>query len=208
MWLRTSWELLLPSNNTISLSNFIVKYLSISSRTDFPIYQFHCLIRYDYLIFPNQVKNLSFFEWFDWTVQIWLCYLPYLVVMLCNWPPEQEVCINYEVVVFQPRTVTPPHLGSITNFTNFIYIPPAPPDSTIFWIVLVLPPSYPLPPAAVHRLILISVCTHFPPPLLSKSAAHLDVARTRNPSALRTHLLNITLRANYRPIFTYIIKGL
>ena len=52
--------------------------------------------------------------------------------MLCNWPQVCEVCLNYEVVVFQPRTVTPPHLGSVANVTNFIFIPPAPPDSTVF----------------------------------------------------------------------------
>ena len=27
-------------------------------------------------------------------------------------PPVCEVCPNYEVVVFKPRTLTPPHLGS------------------------------------------------------------------------------------------------
>ena len=62
----------------------------------------------------------------------------------------REVCLNDEVVVFQPRTVTPPHLGSVANVTTFIYIPPALSDYIIFWIILVLTPYYPLLTAAVY----------------------------------------------------------
>ena len=48
------------------------------------------------------------------------------------------------------------------------------------WIILFLPPYYPLPLAAVHRQSPLSVCTRFPHPLLAQSAAHLDVACTRH----------------------------
>ena len=32
----------------------------------------------------------------------------------CYWPPVREVCLNYEVMDFQPRTLTTPDLGSVT----------------------------------------------------------------------------------------------
>ena len=47
--------------------------------------------------------------------------MPPSTVVLCvcvrefTWPPVRAVCPNYEVVVFQPLTVTPPHLGSVTH---------------------------------------------------------------------------------------------
>ena len=51
-------------------------------------------------------------------------------------PPVCEVCPNYEVVVFQPCTVTPPHLGSCCLLLNFKTIPPAPTfSSAVLWIV-------------------------------------------------------------------------
>ena len=34
--------------------------------------------------------------------------------VVVNRPPVREMCLNYEVVEFQPCTVTPPHLGSVT----------------------------------------------------------------------------------------------
>ena len=36
-------------------------------------------------------------------------------LLLFSWPQFREVCLNYEVVMFQPRTGTPPYLGSVTN---------------------------------------------------------------------------------------------
>ena len=31
-----------------------------------------------------------------------------------NRTPVRDLCLNYEVVVFQPQTVNPPHLGSVS----------------------------------------------------------------------------------------------
>ena len=75
------------------------------------------------------------------------------VVSICV-PGHQccEVFPNYEMVMFQPRTVTPPHLGSIAIVTLKLALPP-----NLFlpfvWIFLLSPPSYrPAPPSvAVHR---------------------------------------------------------
>ena len=36
-------------------------------------------------------------------------------MLLLDWPLVLGVCPNYEVVMFQPRTVTPPYLGSVVN---------------------------------------------------------------------------------------------
>ena len=95
------------------------------------------------------------------------------------------LALAYEVVVFQPRTVTPPHLGSVAIVTTIIYGPPAPPDSTVFldgsFPSSILPPP---PSAAVHCRSPLYVCTHSPPPLPARSAAHLNVARTRQPPPL------------------------
>ena len=55
-----------------------------------------------------------------------------LNMLLCNWPPVREVCPNYELVVFQPQTMTPPHLGSVVIITKFASRPPIPPGSTVF----------------------------------------------------------------------------
>ena len=51
---------------------------------------------------------------------------------VCNLPLFREVCLNYEVVVFQPQTGTPPHLGYVVINTNFKSSPPVAPASTIF----------------------------------------------------------------------------
>ena len=50
---------------------------------------------------------------------------------VCNWPSVHEVCQIYEVVMFQPQTLNPMDLGSVTIVTNIIYTPPAPPVSTV-----------------------------------------------------------------------------
>ena len=39
--------------------------------------------------------------------------IPLLLLYTC--PPVRGVCPNYEVVMFQPQTVTPPYLGSVIN---------------------------------------------------------------------------------------------
>ena len=58
------------------------------------------------------------------------CPMPPSTVVLCvcvrefTWPPVRAVCPNYEVVVFQPLTVTPPHLGSVAIVTVKLPLPP------------------------------------------------------------------------------------
>ena len=46
-------------------------------------------------------------------------YIPRLLTccffVLLSWPPVCGVCPNHEVVMFQPRTVTPPYLVSVVN---------------------------------------------------------------------------------------------
>ena len=55
----------------------------------------------------------------------------------CYWPPVCEVCPNYEVVEFQPRTFTTPYLGSVAYFyVAYLLKPPH----------LLLLPSNVLPP--------------------------------------------------------------
>ena len=39
----------------------------------------------------------------------------------CCWPPVRELCPNYEVVEFHPRTLTTPDLGSIAYCYTIIY---------------------------------------------------------------------------------------
>ena len=75
IWSRISWAFFFTSNDPIGLSEFIVKYSLISSWNYFPFKIFHWLIRSDSLIFPDQVKSFSSFEWFDFTIQSWLPYL-------------------------------------------------------------------------------------------------------------------------------------
>ena len=43
----------------------------------------------------------------------------YVCVCVCNRPTEREVCTYYEVMVFQPRTVIPPHLASVAYRYTF-----------------------------------------------------------------------------------------
>ena len=54
--------------------------------------------------------------------------------MLLAWTPVRGVCPNHEVVMFHPRTVTLPHLGSVvncyvsySNLINLLY--PSPPSA-------------------------------------------------------------------------------
>ena len=37
-------------------------------------------------------------------------------LLLFAWPPVRVVCLNHDVVMFQPWTGTPPYLGSVVNF--------------------------------------------------------------------------------------------
>ena len=51
--------------------------------------------------------------------------------MCVNRPPVWVLCPNYEVVLFQPCTLTAKYLGPITIFSTFIIAPTAPPFSTV-----------------------------------------------------------------------------
>ena len=72
------------------------------------------------------------------------------------WPPVREVCPNYEVVMFQPRTGTPPDLGSVANCYVAIILIPAPPFFALqpmsAWggYLLMLLPSLPFQPSCLH----------------------------------------------------------
>ena len=113
----------------------------------------------------------------------------YSCVCLCNRPPVIEVYLNYEVVLFQPWTVTPPHLGSVAIVKILLSFFPAPPDSTIF-LGRSFPSSIlPTPTSeAIHRRSTISVCTRSPPPLPARSAAHMEIACTCHPLATNAHI--------------------
>ena len=56
---------------------------------------------------------------------------PCTVLLLFTWPPVRGVCPNYEVVMFQPRTVTPPYLVSVVNCYVSYSFKPAPPFSEL-----------------------------------------------------------------------------
>ena len=108
--------------------------------------------------------------------------------MLCNFPQVCEVFLNYEVVVFQPQKVTPPHLGSVANLTNFISIPPAPPYS-------IIPLDYSCPSSIL------------PPPTRSSSSSKPSLClyplftsypcAKRRPLGRRPHPPHVSLRRFY-----------
>ena len=125
-------------------------------------------------------------------------------------PPVHELYPNYKVVVLQPWTVTPTHLGSVSIVTKFISSPPIPPDYTIF--VDCSFPSYILLPPYQQLFIIVafslfSPSSHFlswceapptwmllvpdncqPPPLVSA------------PRAACLHLLTFTLTLRPHPL--------
>ena len=100
-----------------------------------------------------------------------------------NWPPVFAVCLNHEVVVFQPRTGTALDVGSIDSY-NFHSSPPTPPVSTVFLdlSISLLHPTTPPPVTACH-LITSLCCIRSPPPLPAWNAAHLDIVHIRHPPA-------------------------
>ena len=96
-------------------------------------------------------------------VCVCVCVCVCMCVCVCNRPPVSEVCPNYEVVMFQPLTVTPPHLVSIAIVTYFISSPPAPPDYIVFLYCsfpysILLPPHQ--QPFIVGSLYLFSPAPH------------------------------------------------
>ena len=68
-----------------------------------------------------------------------------------NWPPVREVCLNYEVVFFQPWTVNPTHLGSVAyRYTfNVGLLPHLFPLFSGSFFFLLLPPASPC--LAIHH---------------------------------------------------------
>ena len=48
-------------------------------------------------------------------VWMWVCLGMCVCVSVCYRPPVCFVCLNHEVVVFQPQIVTAPYLGSVAN---------------------------------------------------------------------------------------------
>ena len=53
----------------------------------------------------------------------------WIMLLLFSWPSVCEVCTNYEVMMFQPLTRTPPDLGYFSDIYIYILLIPAPPFS-------------------------------------------------------------------------------
>ena len=119
----------------------------------------------------------------------YMCTL--VCVCVCNQPPVCDVCMDYEEVVFQPWTVTPPHLGYVAIITN-LSSPPARIDSTIFLDYFFLPPFYRPPSStAVHSCISL---------LFSHFSAYSPGAKSHPPGYF-LHLPPSSLRcSSLRPV--------
>ena len=52
----------------------------------------------------------------SYLVVIFIMHPLLATLCVCYWPPVRVVCLNHEVLLFQPRTVTTPDLGPITGF--------------------------------------------------------------------------------------------
>ena len=107
-------------------------------------------------------------------------------MMWCNRPPVREVCPNYDLVVFQPRTVNLPHIGSVAYCYTFKLGLPHQrflhrfPNR--YFPSSVLSPPHPYP-FIVEALPLF---TRFPPPLPVWSAPTwaLPIPTNRQPPLL------------------------
>ena len=104
------------------------------------------------------------------------------------WPPVLEVCQNYEVEVFQPRTLTPSHLGSCC-----------------LWLTLLIYPLYPTF-FFYHFLIFISPLFSTAPPICSRSPSDpyclnplptSSTNATRHPHGHRPYLPPSSLRHSF-----------
>ena len=73
------------------------------------------------------------------------------MVCVCNRLSVREACMNYDVVVFQPRTLTPLYLGSISyHYTFKIGLPPhlfLPFSVSFFYLLLITSSPY----LAIHH---------------------------------------------------------
>ena len=75
-------------------------------------------------------------------------------------PPVRDVCPNYEVVGFQPHTVTPPELRLFCLLLRIYYFPTAPYLPVVRCPSGGTPPSYPDTPYTKYRRI--SAQDHLP----------------------------------------------
>ena len=103
-------------------------------------------------------------------------------------PPVRVVCLNLEVVVFQPCTGTTPDLGSVAHYT-FYAIPTAPPVSTVFLYILI----HPLYPTSPTQPPLISIVCHSIPSILDPPPTSYTSAKIRPPGR-HPHLSPTRLR--------------
>ena len=110
-------------------------------------------------------------------------YIPNCVfVCMCYRPPVRAVCSNHEVVVFQPRTVTDPYLGSVANITTIIALMPHlfQPCSGSLSPPLDLSPI--APPYFTHRChFFLSLHPLYPTPHLARSWSDRPPGRPPHP---------------------------
>ena len=123
-----------------------------------------------------------------------------------SWTPVYEVCINHEVLVFQPRTWDSHCLGSVFIVTPFIRVLLPHLFQPFFWIDLfpsfVLPP----PPSVTARRCITSICCTCSPPLLPAqipSTWTSSMPATRQPLSLYSSPRSVCLRL---PLFTASIR--
>ena len=108
----------------------------------------------------------------------------------CYWPPVCEVCPNYEVVEFQPRTLTTPDLGSVA----YCYVLLLDPSYPLLLPSKVLPP---LPSSSVFPLHSII----FPPGRHTSPSHHIEKNVTL--SSFTSHYQRPTLPLLPRPHLAY-----
>ena len=105
---------------------------------------------------------------------------------MCYCSPVRTVRPNHEVVVFQPRIVTAPDLGSVSNIINILSLPPAC-SNHIMDLIPLPPPLYlsPIstPPFTRRCRLYLSMHPLLPPPPLSRAQRDLSPGRHPHPPA-------------------------
>ena len=109
----TRWIIIIPRyrKNKIIISDDVFHYIITPQLRNMSLpqkvmYAFEVCI-YTNIIYASLIYcRQKHFKWLDPS------YLVCTVVVVNN-PPVRKVCRNYKVVVFQPRTVTLPHLVSV-----------------------------------------------------------------------------------------------
>ena len=123
----------------------------------------------------------------------------------CNRTPVREVCPNYEVVLFQPRTVNPPYLGYVDYCYTFKLGLPPHLFLLLFYGFFVSPRFLTSSPSIyVHRLSPL-VFTRSPLPLPVRSAAHRE---SLVEEFLKTKKLNWQSHPEQYPFVHHTIKYL